>query len=753
MSVPRNNLAELLKRKEQNALGSPQVYTPPPRTRSGPKFKPAISTPSGPSTSISSSGLPAFSTPGFRQAKPSPILTTTSEPIVISDYSNPETPHPLKRNSSDPDVVPDPSPQAFKRPKRAVIASDKENRPPPKVTSSSSKETTPTYVSQLASKAVASPSPSSSMNQSASRPAWMEAHVDLMEVSQEDLKNSKSRQHELLNTVMRLLLDGIGTTIPGDTKRFTSLRKDIEQRIEAIDWVFAQRKGKQRDMTTASPTTFSSNQPPPNSQPISTPTISTPSITNPSVQLPPELSISSISSATFPARSTNADNLTRDRVIEVDDDIEIDTPPTRPQEPDSDAELWDSFEIMPDVAIDTDVRASPTKAAITAAPIDHSRRITTGTYMEEVYHQLEFVFGLKEFRPNQLEAISATLEGKDVFVLMPTGGGKSLCYQLPAVCTSGKTCGVTIVVSPLTALMEDQVSALTAKGVDAFFWSADSLQHEVSAKLFSGDKKPSLLYVTPEKLRASSSCRNLLERLYRQQQLARFAIDEAHCISTWGQDFRSAYQGLGQLRQDYPNVPIIALTATANERTRDDIVDQLRLRNPASFNQSFNRPNLKYYIEKKTKVLDSIVDFIQRKHPNSSGVIYCLSRRSCQNLTEQLQSKGLRAEYFHAGLDKDTKNRLLEEWKKDKFRIIVATIAFGMGIDKPDVRFVIHHDLPKSLSGYYQETGRAGRDGKPADCVLYYSYKDFLTICWMIENDNDPERTTPPDPGVLQRGE
>ena len=199
--------------------------------------------------------------------------------------------------------------------------------------------------------------------------------------------------------------------------------------------------------------------------------------------------------------------------------------------PDSDEELWDNFGDMPDAIFDS---AAKVPSRITAAAL------VQGPYMTEVRRQLKDVFGLKTFRDNQLEAISATLEGRDVFVLMPTGGGKSLCYQLPAVCSSGKTCGVTVVVSPLTALMEDQVSGLTSKGVDAFFWSADSLQHEVSSKLFSGDKKPSLLYVTPEKLRASSACRNLLNRLYRRQQLARFAIDEAHCISTWGQDFRSA---------------------------------------------------------------------------------------------------------------------------------------------------------------------------------------------------------------------
>jgi bloom syndrome protein len=208
-------------------------------------------------------------------------------------------------------------------------------------------------------------------------------------------------------------------------------------------------------------------------------------------------------------------------------------PSTRAEEPDSDEELWDNFAEVP-VSVFDAITGPP--ARLPAAPIGNSGAVD----MQEVHRQLQGIFRLKEFRPNQLEAITATLEGRDVFVLMPTGGGKSLCYQLPAVCSTGKTCGVTVVVSPLTALMEDQVSALTSKGIDAFFWSADSLQHEVSAKLFNGDKKPSLLYVTPEKLRASSACQSLLNGLYRGQQLSRFAIDEAHCISTWGQDFRSA---------------------------------------------------------------------------------------------------------------------------------------------------------------------------------------------------------------------
>ncbi|KXN87716.1 ATP-dependent DNA helicase hus2/rqh1 [Leucoagaricus sp. SymC.cos] len=718
---------------------------PPASKYIAPVTSPAGSYPNTPNA------LPSFATPGFKRPKPPPVETTPAEPIVISDNSRPGTPSVLKRTSSDPNVASDPSPQACKRPKKA-LAPEKENIAPTKPIIES-KESNSTFISRLVNNAATSPafSPGPSLVKAQAAPyvAWMEPHLDLMELSLETLESYKNKHHELLTHTMQLLIDG-GSSV--DSKLLGIIRKQLEERLKAIQYIVTQRKGKAQD-PAALPTSIIN-------QPLNSPT--------------PGASVTLVHDTTIPAHQCPTKDVestltpqsaskpsSQSMVIDVDEEPSLEAS-SRTHEPDSDEELWHSFGDMPDNVFDSITKPAAPPASKYIAPVTSPAGSSQRTYMKEVQQHLKGVFGLTSFRPNQLEAINATLGGRDVFVLMPTGGGKSLCYQLPAVCTTGATCGVTVVVSPLTALMEDQVGALTSKGIDAFFWSAESLQHEVNAKLFSGDKKPSLLYVTPEKLKASGACRSLLNRLYNQQQLARFAIDEAHCISTWGQDFRSAYQGLGQLRQDYPNVPIIALTATANQRTREDIVNQLQLRNHTFFTQSFNRPNLSYVIKSKKNVLDDIVDFIKREHPNDSGVIYCLSRKSCESLAGQLERKGIRAEFFHAGLAKDVKNHHLENWKADKFRVIVATIAFGMGIDKPDgnsvaylflpiltfifeVRFVIHYDLPKSLSGYYQETGRAGRDGKPADCILYYSYKDFMTICWMIENNRDNDEPLIPE--------
>ncbi|CAE6433586.1 unnamed protein product [Rhizoctonia solani] len=363
---------------------------------------------------------------------------------------------------------------------------------------------------------------------------------------------------------------------------------------------------------------------------------------------------------------------------------------------------------------------------------------STSIYKEEIMAKLKSVFGLESFRTNQAPAVDATMSGQDVFVLMPTGGGKSLCYQLPAVCTTGRTRGVTFVVSPLKSLMIDQVRQLKSKGVDVIMFSSDQsakAAREARNRLVTRGAKPSLVYVTPERLEMSGDMRKTLDNLMRNGELARFVIDEAHCVSTWGRDFREAYQGLGFLRQSYPGIPIMALTATANAKVRQDVITKLGITNCVELVQSFNRPNLHYEVRKKGKgVVTDIATYIRAHHHEQSGVIYCLSRAKCEDVARELREKGgISARHYHAAMATSDKSETQAAWISGECSVIVATIAFGMGIDKPDVRFVIHHQIPMSLSGYYQETGRAGRDGKPAQCVLYYNYADKNSMERMIE--------------------
>ncbi|KAF7338550.1 ATP-dependent helicase [Mycena venus] len=375
---------------------------------------------------------------------------------------------------------------------------------------------------------------------------------------------------------------------------------------------------------------------------------------------------------------------------------------------DEDDALWADFDEVTMDYVDDPVAVAP-----------EPPQELTGPYAAEIKTHLNRTFGLETFRHNQFEAINATMAGRDVFVLMPTGGGKSLCYQLPAS------------------------TRCKPKRIDAVLLTSTTEEAEARQirDRFYSKEKPTLLYVTPERLKISASTKSMLSHLYRSKELARFVIDEAHCISTWGQDFREAYQGLHTLREDYPDVPIMALTATADRKTVDDILDRLRLKDPAVFEQSFNRTNLYYSVTPKRSV-DEMVSFIKKSHPNQSGVIYRTGRDKCEKLAHQLRQKGLKAKHFHARLEKEDKERTQAEWKNGECHIIVATIAFGMGIDKADVRFVIHFDLPKNMDGYYQETGRAGRDGLPANCILYYAYRDLQPILKMIRDTKD-QNTTP----------
>jgi len=339
-------------------------------------------------------------------------------------------------------------------------------------------------------------------------------------------------------------------------------------------------------------------------------------------------------------------------------------------------------------------------------------------------------FGYEQFRPLQEEIIRDALAGRDVFVLMPTGGGKSLCFQLPALTREG----LTIVVSPLIALMKDQVDALQASGIPATYLNSTLGRDEAKARwrgLHRGEYR--MLYVAPERLMLET----FLERALNWN-IVQIAIDEAHCISEWGHDFRPEYRELKKLREHFPDVPVMALTATATERVGADIVKELKLRDPRCYMASFNRPNLSYRVVPKSSPYEQLLAFI-RSRPNDSGIIYCASRKSTDSLARNLNDDGISAKPYHAGLTTGERTKHQESFLRDDVRVITATIAFGMGINKPNVRFVVHYDLPKNLESYYQETGRAGRDGLPSECVLLFSASDVAKQLHFIDEKSEKE--------------
>jgi ATP-dependent DNA helicase RecQ len=352
-----------------------------------------------------------------------------------------------------------------------------------------------------------------------------------------------------------------------------------------------------------------------------------------------------------------------------------------------------------------------------------ARKITDpAVSLDRAQRVLADVFGFREFRSHQADIIATVISGGDVLALMPTGGGKSLCYQIPALVRSGTG----IVVSPLIALMQDQVEALTQAGVKAAFLNS-TLNYWEQAALESRSASGGLdiLYVSPERL--------LQERtlaLLARMELSLFAIDEAHCVSQWGHDFRPEYRQLKVLAERFPGVPRIALTATANERTREEIVTELKLETARRFIASFDRPNIRYTISAMGSIgaRERLWQFIEAEHPDDAGIVYCLSRKSVEETAAWLTGKGRTALAYHAGLEPQVRRSVLERFRKDNGVIVVATIAFGMGIDKPDVRFVAHLNLPKTIEAYYQETGRAGRDGLAANAWLAYGLQDLIQL-------------------------
>ena len=352
--------------------------------------------------------------------------------------------------------------------------------------------------------------------------------------------------------------------------------------------------------------------------------------------------------------------------------------------------------------------------------------------IEAARQLLRNTFGYDSFRHNQEQIIQALLNGEDALTLMPTGGGKSLCYQIPALLRNG----VGVVISPLIALMQDQVDALLQLGISAAFLNSSldpASRRATEDALLSGELK--LLYIAPEGL-LTPSMLSLLERL----PIALFAIDEAHCVSQWGHDFRREYQRLTLLQERFPSVPRIALTATADQRTRQEIIDQLGLHNARLFINSFDRPNIRYTITDGQNGRDQLRHFLQQEHPDDAGIVYCLSRKKVDETARWLCQEGRTALPYHAGLDAETRRLHQARFLREEGVIICATIAFGMGIDKPDVRFVAHLNLPKSIEAYYQETGRAGRDGGPADAWMAFGLQDLITLRQFTENTDADEQ-------------
>eukprot|EP00742_Colponemidia_sp_Colp-10_P010310 GILJ01011317.1.p1 GENE.GILJ01011317.1~~GILJ01011317.1.p1 ORF type:complete len:829 (-),score=157.87 GILJ01011317.1:37-2448(-) len=359
----------------------------------------------------------------------------------------------------------------------------------------------------------------------------------------------------------------------------------------------------------------------------------------------------------------------------------------------------------------------------------------TFPWESKVMAVLQDVFGLREFRTHQREVINATLSGKDCFLVMPTGGGKSLCFQLPAILSAGTV----IVISPLLSLIQDQVMSLQQANVYAVMLTSFSSKEEVKTtymEMLNPNSKLKLIYVTPERIAKSKMFLSKLEKMHSLGRLSRIVIDEAHCCSQWGHDFRPDYRTLGILKRQFKSVPIIALTATATPAVAADVKAMLQINRCEFFKSSFNRPNLYYQVRSKPKSHDEVIEdmyrFITEHHPKDSGIVYCFSRKESEQVAIALQEKGIACSCYHADMNPEHRQLVHQQWSRNEIMVVVATIAFGMGINKPDVRFVMHHTLSKSLEGYYQESGRAGRDGVAAQCIIYYRAADTSRQSTMV---------------------
>uniref|UniRef100_A0A3Q3Q7G8 ATP-dependent DNA helicase n=1 Tax=Monopterus albus TaxID=43700 RepID=A0A3Q3Q7G8_MONAL len=360
-------------------------------------------------------------------------------------------------------------------------------------------------------------------------------------------------------------------------------------------------------------------------------------------------------------------------------------------------------------------------------------------WSREVEQHLNDLFHLSKFRPLQLRAINLTLSGEDLFLVMPTGGGKSLCYQLSAVCSKG----FTLVISPLVSLMEDQIMYLRSINLPAVTLNASSSKEQAKTVMagMTDPKAPfKLIYVTPEKIAKSKLLMSRLEKAYNASLLSRIAVDEVHCCSQWGHDFRPDYKLLGILKRQFPKVPLLGLTATATSSVLKDCEKILCVPRPITLTASFNRINLYYEVRTKhsdnESSINDIASLIKSRYQDQSGIVYVFSQKDAELVSSELQKKGILAYPYHANMNPDDKSQVHRKWTSNKIRVVVATVAFGMGIDKPDVRFVIHHTISKSIENYYQESGRAGRDDCPADCIVYFGFSDIFRISTMVVMEN-----------------
>ncbi|KAG1832810.1 P-loop containing nucleoside triphosphate hydrolase protein [Suillus variegatus] len=721
MAGTQNNLDSV--RRTANMISSSIL----PKASSSSKFKPALgvshssSNPNVRQTSGSSSPLPSFATPNFGRKMMNPRTAPLSAPLhrdLIDLCREPtieimEGPVPSRKRQ--PLDVPDGAQQsASKRLKERISRAFPRQRTPE--IPSDVEASNPNPASNLPSRLdLFAALPASSETAQSDAGTQLVKNMDLDSRSRGFLELILARNREVRDYLLAAISEHGNK--PLDIFEISFLLVHIEGRIEAIQERLARFN------------------------PVSEPALA------------PSTSILA------PSAPTDFGSVLEPEDIDVDDPLEPEDTDVSAETlivPDSD-DLWEGLDEPSTLQLDTLTTTTPTLDCADApcTPSVHTGRLdnTSTPYYAEAVSVLKSVFGLTSFRQNQLEAINATLDGKDVFVLMPTGGGKSLCYQLPAVCKTGRTQGVTFVISPLVALIADQVASLREKHVNVDCMSSlrtvdDS--RDVMRRLRS-QQKPDICYITPEKLRESNAMQDILAQLYEDKQIARFVIDEAHVIQSWGRDFRDAVSLHNLVHECINKFLFVSLVCRAPYAAPaiQDIRTRLGLRDPLCLMQSFNRPNLYYAVQPKPstkkKVVQAIAGFIKSQHATHTGIVYGFSKLECEELAEQLRNDyGLSAKHYHAGMDSQERSTTQEEWQSGSCKIIVATIAFGMGIDKPDVRFVIHSTLPKSMDGYYQETGRAGRDGDPADCILYYAHRDAVSRHQLINsdrNDKGPART------------